>query len=188
MINKYRYIQYVEDGTSEYQCLSCYGLMNIYDNPEWSNWRFCPLCGVEWDGKLECRSKHVAPWEYRLQEARRDDIIRSIEDRVTREKTRGWVIEERTVFWDKDGDNTTFYFSSKEHTGASDWHISYIEDIRPYSAYTVCEHLKALRKREKRDNPDDGLNRWFGSYNEYRASIQNYPQNRNYWSVNKIWH
>lgn len=53
-MNKYRYVRYHQDGHEEYQCLSCKGYFMAsgltYGNP----WKFCPLCGVRWDGLHKC--------------------------------------------------------------------------------------------------------------------------------------
>jgi len=39
---------YTNDGCSIYQCLNCYKSWEARTNPEYSNWKYCPVCGIIW--------------------------------------------------------------------------------------------------------------------------------------------
>lgn len=57
MINKWRMIQYTDDGCELYQCLHCYNSWEARTNPKWGKWKFCPVCGTRWDGQLKKNEK-----------------------------------------------------------------------------------------------------------------------------------
>ena len=48
-IPKWRHVEYTDDGCNVYQCLSCYDSIEGRFSP--SYWKFCPYCGVEWQGE-----------------------------------------------------------------------------------------------------------------------------------------
>lgn len=62
----WREVCYIDDGVSEFECLSCYHVWRAWTAP-WietetypkteseGNWNFCPVCGVKWEGKKLCK-------------------------------------------------------------------------------------------------------------------------------------
>ena len=50
-IPKWRYVESTDDGCNVYQCLSCYESYEGRDSPKY--WKYCPYCGVEWNGEHE---------------------------------------------------------------------------------------------------------------------------------------
>jgi hypothetical protein len=48
-IRRWRHVESTDDGCNVYQCLSCYQSYEGRDCP--SFWKFCPYCGVEWEGQ-----------------------------------------------------------------------------------------------------------------------------------------
>ena len=187
MLSEYRRVCYEDDGCDRWQCLSCYKDFVSHDNPEWSKWNFCPHCGVKWAGKRECRDHYTPRWQYKLEQlhGNADSLWR----RETPPKTRGWVIEKRTVFWRKDDEtgNLTLHANHKDHPGSSDWHIHCRES--DYSSVTLADtlfHLQALRDiaRDSGNSKDYEWN--IGSYDEYRARVIDYTVHTRMCSSN-IW-
>jgi hypothetical protein len=50
-IPKWRHVKNSDDGCNIYQCLSCYNTYDGRDTPK--EWKYCPYCGVEWNGEHE---------------------------------------------------------------------------------------------------------------------------------------
>ncbi len=61
----YRFVSSEPDGHSTHQCLSC--KKEIYA-PSLYSWKFCPFCGIEWQGELkwdeEKKAKHKCWYPY----------------------------------------------------------------------------------------------------------------------------
>ena len=53
MIKYWRNKENTDDGCSIYECLSCYNTWEARTCPKWSEWKYCPYCGVEWEGEKE---------------------------------------------------------------------------------------------------------------------------------------
>lgn len=61
-MNKFRYLKYLADGVSRYECMAC---RSSFDVSIWKlDWRYCPYCGMASEGLLECRSQEVPRWAY----------------------------------------------------------------------------------------------------------------------------
>ncbi len=52
MLNRWRLVEYTDDGCSIYECLKCDAQWEARTSPEHSHWRFCPVCGTQWQGAL----------------------------------------------------------------------------------------------------------------------------------------
>ena len=63
-LNVFRRVQYLGDGVDEYQCLACKKKFHAWGGP--CNWKFCPLCGVRFEGLANCRPHRVPRWAYDL--------------------------------------------------------------------------------------------------------------------------
>lgn len=64
-IPKWREIEYTDDGCSLYQCLHCYEKWEGRSSPEYG-WKFCPFCGVKWDGQEFARKGTESRWHWDL--------------------------------------------------------------------------------------------------------------------------
>lgn len=60
-INKWRKIEYTDDGCSLYECMLCYGKWESRTSPSPegsekfhspSGWVYCPCCGTKWEGRI----------------------------------------------------------------------------------------------------------------------------------------
>jgi hypothetical protein len=63
-MNAWRSVAYTDDGCTEYQCLACKATWEARTSPAHAHWRFCPVCGTQWTGRLpdnEAGSEKV--WE-----------------------------------------------------------------------------------------------------------------------------
>lgn len=54
-MNKWRKVQYLNDGVDEYQCLKCKSRFCVFSYVEL--WKFCPFCGTQWEGQHECSTR-----------------------------------------------------------------------------------------------------------------------------------
>jgi len=52
-IPKFREVRYVDDGVTEYQCLSCKNTWDMRGMPA----KFCMFCGIRWEGQLVWRDE-----------------------------------------------------------------------------------------------------------------------------------
>ena len=52
MLKHWRTAEYTDDGCSVYECLSCKAQWEARTSPEHAHWRFCPVCGIGWHGRL----------------------------------------------------------------------------------------------------------------------------------------
>ena len=158
-------MHYTDEGCDLYQCLSCYRQMEFRYCPEYN---FCPMCGIEWDGRLECRDTHTPSWLWKL--GLPEDEAYELQRKLWKKNKAGWVIEERTVWYDITDGVTTLSYTSKEHRGAKDWHTYTQYDKGQMTALTILKALKQLRGcYGGKPRIVDGWT--FGSYNEYRAKI-----------------
>jgi len=60
-MNKYRYVQYEDDGHCTYQCLACKAM--IY-SPSVESYKYCPYCACQWEGQHVCRPRSIPRWAY----------------------------------------------------------------------------------------------------------------------------
>lgn len=59
-MNKWRNVNYTDDGCTLYQCLSCMNKFEGRTGPV----RFCTFCGTEWEGQHEARPSGTPRWLY----------------------------------------------------------------------------------------------------------------------------
>lgn len=133
-------MHYTDEGCDLYECLSCYKQLEIRYIPDW---KFCPMCGIEFSCQLECRKTHTPSWLYKLglPENEAYDLL----SKSWKKKEAGWVIEERTVWWDITDGVTTYSYSFNEHPGAKDWHTYRQYDKGERTALSILKALKHLR-------------------------------------------
>lgn len=92
MLNKFRYVDYDDDGCSIYECLSCYERWSARYFGE----KYCGYCGAKWDGPhgdLLNRKENYGPRRKRIEDAFEKRGWVFPKDNYFR-----WVIEER-VKW-----------------------------------------------------------------------------------------
>ena len=57
-IPKWRYVSCLDDGVTEYQCLSCYDTWQLR-TPSPKYWTFCPCCGIKWECQVDQDEDHI---------------------------------------------------------------------------------------------------------------------------------
>ena len=144
MINKFRHIQYTDEGCDEYQCLSCYGKLEIrYIN----NWKFCPMCGIEFSGELECREHTTPSWLYKLDLDYHDQY--ELKKKLWKTKKSGWVIEYRDIWFNKSDSGEILY--RHDHFASTDWAVYRDNRSINITAIEIFKHLKDLRFQSRID-------------------------------------
>lgn len=82
MLNKFRYVTGDSDGHNTWQCLKC---REMFSASSLYNWKFCPLCGTQWDGEVKWEEKYYP--------------VKFMENPYS------WVIQERNIFRHEYGDD-----------------------------------------------------------------------------------
>ena len=167
-ITKYRHMNYTDDGCDLYQCLNCYKTLEIRYIPDW---KFCPMCGIEFSGQLKCRETHEPSWLYKLDLDY--NAAYDLKSKSWKKDKAGWIIEKRTVWYDKGDDGEiTYKYTYGEHPGARDWHVYQQYDNRvSKTAVEILKHLKDLRW-DGRMKDEDYFG--FGTIDEYRGKYANF--------------
>ncbi len=139
-IPKWRRVQETDDGCYLYQCLSCYNRWEARSNPD-PRWRFCPYCGVQWEGRHSCREHgeptHEEPRDYwsRMQVLDGRRPIWTIEQRTT-------ILFGQPMTWAKGIPDSEKW----ERIGSVDLdRFRHHDGWRP--ARAVLDHLKLARRR-----------------------------------------
>lgn len=122
-INRWRDVEYIDDGCYLHQCLACYGEWESRTRPHHGGWLFCPLCGVRWEGQHECRPSDEPRFP------RRDESYEESCSRYSNQRL--WVIEKREIV-EHDVDN------SREERS---WKVIDRWDSRSVGAIYVHDHL-----------------------------------------------
>lgn len=122
---------------------------------------FCSHCGIKLEGELKCREHFEPRWLYELRE-RGIDYTRNY-----KEKTRGWVIEERDT-WVRNG---------KPDPDAK-WEIKFQESDHDHvELKDVVYHLQWEREHQREQNEDrEPLFPDYYLVTEFRARIIEYPK------------
>jgi hypothetical protein len=148
-LNKYRYLEYADDGCSVYECMSCKAQWEVRSVPT----VYCGNCGIKFDGKHECRSCRTPRWEYERFDGSYDppyfrygsDERKAYEAAKAKEKV--WVIQKRITLleseygWDYESDAEPF-------PRVGEWKDEYRSD-RPAWLHPAKEiHAKLVRHRK----------------------------------------
>lgn len=56
----YRFVQYLDDGVTQYQCMDCKNMFAFRDDP--ATYNFCPKCGMSWFKRLHTRPHDLPRW------------------------------------------------------------------------------------------------------------------------------
>lgn len=105
-LNKYRYVEYADDGCDVYECMSCAAQWEVRYFPA----VYCGNCGVKFEGKHECRGRHTPRWEYERFDGSYDpphfrygsDEREAYE--AARAKEKVWVIQKRITLLESEWD------------------------------------------------------------------------------------
>jgi hypothetical protein len=121
------------------------------------------MCGIEFSGQLKCRETHTPSWLYKLDLD--FDARYKLEARGWKKKKAGWVIEKRTIWYDKGDDGDIIY--RHDHPGTKKWHVHIQYDGHiTKTAIEILKHLKDLRW-DGRMKENDYLG--FGTIDQYRG-------------------
>ena len=149
-LNRWRYVEYTDDGCALYQCLLCKNKYEGRTAPGWYEYQtkiyhpvfvFCPFCGTKWDGGLQegghGNDRNLGPRRLKIQEA----LIESWSRRAAMRPARCWVLEE---FCES---NTDYWFLKSE------WSVVNCFNPLKVSAVSMREILQKARQEEI-DFPD----------------------------------
>jgi len=130
-IPKWRVVEYTDDGCSIFQCLNCYDTWegrtpagySDFDGTYTALWRFCPCCGIQWEGSAREQTDEYGPRRTRILKAV-DDYRHANWDRYYNKvpPRYWWVIEHKYTFrfmptmerWEPQVRYTNFKYGAKE--------------------------------------------------------------------------
>jgi hypothetical protein len=164
-LNKYRYVEYADDGCEVYECLSCKAQWEVRSFPT----VYCGNCGVKFEGKHECRDRYTPRWDYDRFDGRyRWSVSDEREAYAAEAKEKVWVIQKRITLlesewhWDYEDDAEPFprvgEWKSEYQSDSPVWlhpardihaelarHRKYDNDLAEAEAYTQRKKKKQLR-------------------------------------------
>lgn len=75
-INRWRYVRYLDDGVSEFQCLKCYNTWDARSGPGYTHegqytakWLYCPFCATKWDCEATWHENDYRPIDWSKYES-----------------------------------------------------------------------------------------------------------------------
>jgi hypothetical protein len=134
-MNKYRYVQYADDGCEEYQCLACKFRFTIRS----ASMNFCSHCGVKFEGQLECRPHNTPRWAWDRYGV---DIPFGVQlyPQPKPPSKRRWIVESRSKWegheWSKWGYDGSFDLDMG-YQGVKRWFIFQRDDHDPDDPYQI---------------------------------------------------
>jgi hypothetical protein len=176
-IPKWREAEGTDDGCSIFQCLNCYTQWESRTSPR--TWKFCPHCGIKWEGQHECREHYEPRWKFELRQKDPEGVYPApsrkwfdLYSELQRpSKKRIWAIVKREVIW-RDGTPE-----------CKDWQVYASESgHKPTTLTDVVLELKYLRSREQQDQLSED---WLRIETQYRAMIIDPPSYASTYST--IW-
>ena len=90
-MNKYRKVEYADDGCYRYECLSCHKQWEVRYAPT----TYCGHCGIKFDGQHMCRTHHTPRWVHE-----RFNGNHPRDEREDQEEEKIWMIQKRKVYVD----------------------------------------------------------------------------------------
>lgn len=154
-LNKYRDVEYADDGCNVYECLSCKAQWEVRYFPT----VYCGNCGIKFEGQHECRSRHTPRWEYERFDGHYyattlDDYetqqANKNEKEAIRAQEKVWVIQKRITLlesqwaWDYEDDAEPF-------PRVGEWEDEYRSD-RPAWLHPARDIHAELVRHRKYDN------------------------------------
>lgn len=110
MINRWRMVNYLEDGVSGFQCLMCMNTWTAQTAPGYDHWEtkryartwhYCPYCATHWDGRVQgWGEQSLGPRRERIEKAK---MKVRVWKRV--EPPFWWVIQTRTYWAERPADH-----------------------------------------------------------------------------------
>ena len=153
-IPKFREINYTDDGCSAYQCLSCKNQWEARTSPEYG-WKFCPYCGVEWNGEVKGRPSHTPKWKWNLIDSLygSDDykIIQSRQNHIEENRN---SVEANTLVW-------TIEYFEKDHWYCDDAFVNLRNTELPLHKAAYFRMLET-RKRYEAEREENIRDYWGG--------------------------
>ena len=171
MINRWRYVEYTDEGCAIFQCLKCKSQWEsrtspgyiiqetfvgtdgkTYEAGYYPTWHFCPVCGTKWDGCERDRADVVGPRRTKIQDAiesrQRAEWSLPWEQRraaeIAREKEqRFWLIEENYQYLDFEIDRN------------KKWEMVQKLDRAKHSAKEALEYMRRHREMQLIDHSQD---------------------------------
>jgi hypothetical protein len=163
-ITKYRHMNYTDDGCDLYQCLNCYKTLEIRYIPDW---KFCPMCGIEYSEELKCRTTNDPSWLYKL--GLDFNKAYDLAAKGWEKSKAGWMLKKRVVWWDIQDGVTTFTYD--DHPGTQKWHTYWKDDgYNKHNAVSMLKMVKDFREDEdyRPKLQERGLS--FGTFSEYKVT------------------
>lgn len=175
-INKWRYVEYLDDGVCAFQCLQCYETWTSREPPGYRRfdeithpdgrteyvrtdiyvpiWHYCPFCATKWDGTQREDSNELGPRRTRIAEAikRRDDAKWNISyeqrraEDIAREASRRYWLIE---------ENYQFLFLSNPFNREGQWTEVRKLDRSTHSAKEALDLMRRHRELQLADHAED---------------------------------
>jgi hypothetical protein len=152
-LNKYRDVEYSDDGCEVYECMACKAQWEVRYFPT----AYCGNCGIKFEGQHECRGHYTPRWEYERFDGHywdeRDYETRRAEDKekeAIKAKEKVWVIQKRITLleseysWDYESDAEPF-------PRVGEWRDEYRSD-RPAWLHPARDIHAELVRHRKYDN------------------------------------
>lgn len=163
MLNKYRHVEDCRDsdGHASWQCLKCRAQFSA---PSLYGWKFCPLCGTQWDGEMQWeKERHypreaVNPYAMVIQDrivyrCRDGDSVRDWKDTYRSLKKWQWgremTVKEFLEMWQNEvglaqGD-------ANEERKSHEAYCKHSGKSEPFSPFSITQLRMVLRKEGQPD-------------------------------------
>ena len=110
MLNKWRYVDYTDDGCSIFECLYCHYKWESRTTPK--DWKWCPVCGVKWDGeqpnRLQFTSRYPSSPQYKKYPPASFVVMRRVKHNYPKNaKWSEWSVFD-TLYWENSGPEPRF--------------------------------------------------------------------------------
>jgi hypothetical protein len=162
-IRKWRQIKYTDDGCTLYECLHCYNQFEGRLSPK--EWKFCPYCGVEWEGEHE--------WLFYDDNYKVIEPARMREDRRVCQYEARWIVELQQMPLFKCDDGA--YVPLQDGSVKNRWSSMYPNQLEHMLVDTGHEEEKAYKKlRNMQAKYTKIYGYHYGSYVYYRKFMQMY--------------
>lgn len=174
MLNKWRRVQYLDDGVSSYQCLACGKGWNSTSSPSDYGWKYCPHCGLEWEDEHDCREHGHRQYD---AYSKMTEEQHKTQSRKREENEQEWTIQSRVL--NKEGEvirDWEWY-----HDWSHDYPVELYKDDSPLRMAKFAAHnLRRVRELNKSQNKDE-----WGWTTEYRMVLLKPAKGRSFYDYNK---
>jgi len=123
-MNKYRFVKYTDDGCDMHQCLNC----KTHWEGRYVSTNFCSWCGIEFDGKHDCRPHNQPQWHYKLYGNWNNNYDLPPAYKEIEDWRQVWKIEH--CIWSHYNDpNALPYWSSDTYVGSAKQLFRYLQNF-----------------------------------------------------------